>query len=111
MPDQRVSPSDSMMREAAAPAEDRIVLRLFVTGNTPRSTAAVTNATRLCREWPSHCVVLEIVDIYQRPEAAIAAQIIAAPTLVKVSPAPARRVIGDLTDLKKVVSSLGLVLP
>ena len=86
----------------------RIVLRLFITGNTPRSTVAIANATRLCREQLQGHAELEVVDMYLHPEAAVAAQIIAAPTLVKLSPSPVRRVIGDLADLSKVLSGLGL---
>jgi circadian clock protein KaiB len=85
-----------------------LVLRLYVTGNTMRSTRAVENARRLFETHASGRFELEVIDIYLHPEAAVAAQIIAAPTLVKLYPEPLRRVIGDLSDSSKVLAVLGL---
>ncbi|WP_082508646.1 circadian clock KaiB family protein [Burkholderia sp. Leaf177] len=87
---------------------DLLVLRLYVTGNTHRSTRAVENARRLLESVAAGRFKLEVIDIYLHPEAAIAAQIIAAPTLVKLNPGPLRRVIGDLSDSDKVIAALGL---
>jgi len=93
------------------PPLDMLVLRLYVTGNTTRSTRAVDNARRLLETHASGRFELEVIDIYLHPEAAIAAQIIAAPTLVKLRPGPSRRVIGDLSDSNKVLAALGVVVP
>ena len=94
----------------APPASDMLVLRLYVTGNTLRSTRAVDNARRLLEIHAAGRFELEVIDIYLHPEAAIAAQIIAAPTLVKLSPGPLRRVIGDLSDSNKVLAALGVIV-
>jgi circadian clock protein KaiB len=93
------------------PPLDMLVLRLYVTGNTTRSTRAVDNARRLLETHAAGRFELEVIDIYLHPEAAIAAQIIAAPTLVKLRPGPSRRVIGDLSDSNKVLAALGVVVP
>jgi circadian clock protein KaiB len=85
-----------------------LVLRLYVTGNTMRSTRAVENARRLLETHATGRFELEVIDIYLHPEAAVAAQIIAAPTLVRLHPGPLRRVIGDLSDSGKVLAALGL---
>ena len=92
------------------PPPDTLVLRLYVTGNTLRSTRAVDNARRLLETHAAGRFELEVIDIYLHPEAAIAAQIIAAPTLVKLRPGPLRRVIGDLSDSNKVLAALGVVV-
>ncbi len=89
---------------------DMLVLRLYVTGNTLRSTRAVDNARRLLETYAAGRFELEVIDIYLHPEAAIAAQIIAAPTLVKLRPGPLRRVIGDLSDSNKVLAALGVTV-
>ncbi|QIE23934.1 Circadian clock protein KaiB [Caballeronia sp. SBC1] len=96
----------------AAPPQpsDTLVLRLYVTGNTLRSTRAVDNARRLLETYAAGRFELEVIDIYLHPEAAIAAQIIAAPTLVKLRPGPSRRVIGDLSDSNKVLALLGVTV-
>ena len=87
---------------------DGFVLKLYVTGQTPRSQRAVANLRRLCDErLPGQCLV-SVVDVLEQPEAAEADRVLATPTLVRVSPPPVRRVIGDLTDIDKVVASLDL---
>lgn len=83
-------------------------LRLFITGNTARSTRAVANIRNVCEEYLPGRYKLEVVDIYQQPGKAAEEQIIAAPTLVKTLPKPLKRIIGDLADRKKVLAGLNL---
>jgi circadian clock protein KaiB len=83
-------------------------LRLYVAGSTPRSMLAVKNIRNICERHLAGLYDLEVIDIYQHPHAAAVAQIIAAPTLVKLTPQPARRAIGDLSNEHKVLSTLGL---
>jgi circadian clock protein KaiB len=90
-----------------APRE-RYVLRLYVTGTTGRSTRAIENTRAICNTHLKGRHELEVVDLYERPEAAAEEQVIAAPTLVKLFPAPLRRIIGDLSDRHRVLGSLGL---
>lgn len=80
------------------------LLRLFVTGSTPRSVRAIRNVMELCEANLRDRYVLEIVDIYQEPALARNAQVIAAPTLVREQPKPVRRLIGDCSDTKKVLA-------
>ena len=87
---------------------ERYSLRLYVAGSTARSMLAVKNIRHICDRHLAGLYDLEVIDIYQHPEAAAAAQIIAAPTLVKLSPEPCRRAIGDLSNDEKVLSALGL---
>jgi len=91
-----------------APAE-RYKLRLFITGSTPRSTRAIRNMQRICEENLKGQYDLEIIDVYQNPEATRDLQIIATPTLVKILPEPLRRIIGDLSDKERVLAGLDLV--
>jgi circadian clock protein KaiB len=93
----------------AAPESTRYVLRLFITGTTPRSMTAIANIRALCDQYLAGHVELEVVDIYQQPAEARGEQIIAAPTLVRELPAPPRRMVGDLSDPKKVLMGLNLV--
>lgn len=87
----------------------RYVLRLYITGSTPRSTRAIENMRRLCEEYLQGRYDLEVVDLYQRPEAAREFQLVAAPTLVKLLPAPLRRIIGDLSNRDRVLQGLDLL--
>lgn len=84
-------------------------LRLFVTGSTPRSTRAIANMRKICEESLSGRYDLEVVDVYENPEATRELQIVATPTLVKILPEPLRRIIGDLSDKEKVLAGLNLI--
>lgn len=92
--------------EPAAPA--RYLLRLYVTGATARSVRAIENLRRFCEGELAGFYELEVIDIYQNPEAARDAQVIAAPTLVKVQPEPVRRIIGDLGDKERMRRGLNI---
>lgn len=84
------------------------VLRLYVTGSTPRSQEAIFNIRDICEEHLRGRYRLEIFDVYQRPVLAAGEQIIAVPTLIKRLPLPIRRFIGDLSDREKILLGLDL---
>lgn len=91
-----------------APDSDQAfnVLKLYVSGNTPRSTRAIRNLRLVCDRYLRERYSLEVIDIYHNPAAAREAQIIAVPTLIKLSPAPRRVLIGDLADSVKLRQAL-----
>jgi circadian clock protein KaiB len=99
-----------MSQDAAAPAVDpgRYKLCLFVTGSTPRSARAIENMQKICDENLQGRYDLEIIDVYENPEATRDLQIIATPTLVKILPEPLRRIIGDLSNKERVLAGLNL---
>jgi circadian clock protein KaiB len=97
------------MKTTPAPDEEHYVLRLFVTGTTERSQRAISNMRKICEENLAGRYDLEIIDIYKNPESTRDLQIVATPTLVKVLPAPLRRIIGDLSNREKVLAGLSLV--
>ena len=84
------------------------VLRLYVTGTTPRSTRAIENLRQVLEDELPDRYELEVIDIYQDPQAARDHQIIAAPTLIKLLPEPVRRIIGDLSDRERVLRGLDI---
>lgn len=87
----------------------KYILRLYVTGATPRSQHAIANVKRICEEHLKGRYELEIIDIYQQPALARGEQIIATPTLIKKIPTPLRRFIGDMADTEKILFGLDLV--
>ncbi len=89
-------------------ADPRYVLRLFVTGMTPRSTRAIRAVRLLCEQRLKDRFELEIVDVYQQPHLIRDEQVVATPTLIKYEPAPLRRIIGDMTDTHRLCLGLGL---
>ena len=90
------------------PTPEHYVLRLYVTGMTPRSTRAVENVRTICEEHLQGRYDLEVIDIYQQPMLAKGEQILAAPTLIKKLPLPLRRIIGDLSSTERVLLGLDL---
>jgi circadian clock protein KaiB len=86
----------------------QFVLRLYVTGMTPRSTRAISAVRSICEEFLSGRYELEIIDVYQQPNLIRDEQIFATPTLVKKGPEPERRLIGDMSNRARVLSGLGL---
>ena len=93
---------------AGTPSDEHYVLRLYVTGMTPRSTEAFASIKAICDERLQGRYELEVIDIYQHPQLAIDEQIIAVPTLVKKLPAPLRRLVGDLSNMERVLLGLDL---
>jgi circadian clock protein KaiB len=99
----------AFQRAVADNPRAHFVLKLYVSGMTPRSRRAIDNLQRLCEEYLLDCYDLEIIDIYQQPGLAKGAQIVAVPTLVRTLPLPLRRVIGDLSDQGRILLVLGVV--
>jgi circadian clock protein KaiB len=91
--------------EKAAGKRDvqKYILRLYVSGMTPRSIRAIENIRKLCEEKLKGRYELEVIDIFKHPDKARTGQVVAAPTLVKELPLPLRRFIGDLSDSEKIL--------
>jgi circadian clock protein KaiB len=99
-----------MNQPAMNPAKD-FHFRLYVAGNGPNSTRALDNLTALCREHLNDGHRIEIVDVTREPERALKDKVLLTPTLIKVAPAPARKIIGNLNDTATVLLSLGVHHP
>jgi circadian clock protein KaiB len=91
-----------------AQQQERFVLRLYVTGLTPRSTQAIDTIKDLCEEELKGRYDLEVIDLAKQPELAREADVVAAPTLIKQLPLPLRRLIGDLSSKERVFLGLDL---
>jgi circadian clock protein KaiB len=94
--------------EEAPEVNPEYVLRLFVSGFTPRSQRAIDNLRNICERYLAGRYRSEVIDLYQSPGLAHDEQIIATPTLVKARPFPAQRVIGDLSQVDKVLHGLDI---
>lgn len=90
------------------PGRESYLLRLYVTGTTPRSVRAIANIKKICEEHLTGKYDLEVIDLYQRPALAKGEQIIAAPTLIRQLPEPLRRIIGDMSDTERVLVGLDI---
>lgn len=84
----------------------KYVLKLYVTGTSPRAEVAIANLRRICEQELSGQYQLQIIDVLEQPQVAEDDRILATPTLIKQLPPPLRRVIGDLSDKDKVLLGL-----
>jgi circadian clock protein KaiB len=83
-------------------------LKLFVAGDSPRTREAAANLARLCDELLAGEADVETVDVLLHPDVADEYRILTTPTVVRVAPAPRRRVTGDLRDAAQVLAALSL---
>jgi circadian clock protein KaiB len=86
--------------------DGRLVLRLYVAGSAPNSLCAIANARAICEEHFASGHELEIVDLLEQPRRALADGIVVTPTLLKLSPLPVQRVVGNLSDTRQVLLTL-----
>ncbi|HET9212440.1 MAG TPA: circadian clock KaiB family protein [Thermoanaerobaculia bacterium] len=84
------------------------ILRLYVTGGTLSSLRAIARVREICEEFLPGRYQLQVIDIYQQPEIAGGDQITVAPTLVRRSPGPLRKLIGDLANRERILEGLEL---
>jgi circadian clock protein KaiB len=89
--------------------DQHYVLQLFVAGTTPNSLRAIQNVRLICEEQLPGRHELEVIDIYQHAGQLAAGQVVVAPTLMRQSPLPVRRLIGDLTNRNRVLEGLEII--
>jgi len=96
-------------RSASGPAVTTVVvMRLYIVNNAPNSVRAVANLAAICKEHLEGNFKLEIIDVLEYPLRALADGILVTPSLAKVSPSPAAKIVGNLSDKSKVLLALGL---
>jgi circadian clock protein KaiB len=88
--------------------QGRLVLKLYVSGMSPKSMQAIENINRLCAEYLENSFDLEIIDLYKHPELAAEQQIVFSPSLIKRLPLPKKTLVGTFADTEKVIKGLGI---
>ncbi len=83
-------------------------LTLYVAGQTPKSVAAIRNLERICADHLDESYVIKVIDLKENPKLAREHNIVAIPTLVRQLPVPIQKIIGDLSDIDKVLVHLQL---
>ena len=91
---------------ASPTPREPIRLRLYVAGDSPRSQNALRNLRRLEQTPLSGRFEVEVVDVLADPDRAEADHVLATPTLLRISPAPRQRILGDLGNLEMLIKTL-----
>jgi circadian clock protein KaiB len=89
---------------------ESVALRLYVAGQTPKSLTALANLKKLCDEHlvAKYKIEIEVIDLMEKPQLALADQILVIPTLVRKLPAPIKKIIGDLSNTERVLVGLDI---
>jgi len=95
-------------KNAEIPKNQKIVLKLFIAGNTPNSLKAVENTKSFCEKYLQGRYALDVIDIYQQPLLLMEEQVVAVPMLIKKLPKPIRKMIGNASNIEKVLVSLNI---
>jgi len=83
-------------------------LRLYVAGQTPKAVRAFANLRQICDEHLAGRYRIEVIDLLEDPQLGRGDQILAVPTLVRRLPAPIKKIIGDLSNVERVLVGLDL---
>lgn len=105
-PDSKTAPAAT----EAASAKEVVTLRLYVAGQTPKSLSAIANLKKICDDHLSakHKIEIQVIDLMTNPQLAVKDQIVAIPTLIRSLPSPVKRIIGDLSNMEKVLVGLDI---
>jgi len=87
---------------------NKLILKLYVSGMSARSMEAIENIKKLCNEHLHNMYDLEIIDIYKNPELATKHQVVFSPSLIKDFPLPKKILAGTLSNTAKVINALGI---
>jgi circadian clock protein KaiB len=99
-------------RSASGPAVTTVVvMRLYIANNAPNSVRAIANLEAICKEHLKDNFKLEIIDVLEYPLRALADGILVTPSLAKMSPSPAAKIVGNLSDKRSVLHALGIPEP
>jgi len=85
-----------------------VVMRLYIAGRGPNSVKAIANLQAICEQHLKDSFRLELIDVCEYPERALAEGVLVTPSLTKLSPGPAAKVIGNLSDTGSVLAALGV---
>jgi len=99
-----------MSRSAKKPSRNEpiMTLRHYIAGSAPHSARATANLKFLCAEYLDDRCSIETVDIFEHPLRALEDAVYVCPTLLKLSPPPVRKIVGDLSDREAVLFALGI---
>jgi circadian clock protein KaiB len=96
------------IRSSEPPKEGQYNLRLYVAGQTPKSVTALANLKSICETHLAGRYRIEVIDLLENPQLAAGDQILAVPTLVRRLPEPLKRIIGNLSNMERVLVGLDL---
>ena len=90
------------------PTTTVVVMCLYIADGAPNSARAIANLEAICKEHLKDNFRLEVIDVLEYPQRALADGIVVTPSLTKVSPSPGAKIVGNLSDKGSVLRALGI---
>ena len=79
------------------------ILRLFISSDNLSTEKTLSSIHQILEQGLNSPYTLKVIDINKNPDQAEIHQVSATPTLVRVSPKPMRRIVGQLDDIQQVL--------
>lgn len=85
-----------------------LVLRLYVSGDSPNSKLARRNLEVALERFRPSQIQLDVIDVQAEPLRTLSDGVMVTPTLMRMSPLPVEVLVGDLSNTQAVLATLGL---
>ena len=92
--------------EETSGTSPRLCLQLYINGDTPHERRVIERVRSTFEQKFEDGFELTVIDVVRHPELAQEARILVTPTLVKSSPSPVQRMIGDFSRQQDIVTEL-----
>ena len=79
-------------------------LHLFIRGNSPNAEKTLSSIHQLLERGLNNPYTLKVIDINKNPHQAAENNISIAPTLIRTSPQPTKRIVGQLDDIQRILN-------
>jgi circadian clock protein KaiB len=101
-----------MARDTKNPLEDNdqelYRFCIYIVRTAPNSVRALANLRALCQKHLADRHVIEVVDILDDPLRVLNDKVLLTPTVIKLTPPPEIRIVGNLNDQGYVLMVLGI---
>lgn len=89
-------------------SKDTFHFRLYVAGESSNSVQAISTLQTVCEKYLKGRHKIEVVDVLRDSARALADGIFLTPTIVRITPKPQQRVIGNLSEPGIFLATLGI---
>ena len=106
-PDNKLEP-DNAANITTSERVEEYVLRLFISSEDISAEHTLNNIHQLLERGLTSPYTLKVIDIAKNPEQAAVHRVMITPTLVRISPKPVRRIVGQLDDIQRVLNIISI---
>jgi circadian clock protein KaiB len=110
---QRIEPATLPQVKKTSLLEEIIVylLKVYISNLTPKTLEKIGLFKEMLTAELGSEYHLELVELLKNPTSALNDDILVTPTVIRCSPKPTKKIVGNFLDKKQVMFALGLVNP